>query len=249
MTYGVQITNPSGLLVLSEELPTPYLVSKQAPYEIIYKDGVYAASLFNYTLPDMSSSFIAMTLPDIGVDVRYSAPTFDLGNNGVYFLTVMAFHPAGVTPGTPELYIFRYGIVPASSESYGLRLYSASEQIVFDSGRKHFMPIKVFTRPAEGGTLSLTSMPAKPAFVLPTLMRDTRVYFDRQVGQSEWERETGLEVWYDTATYLRRGAGVRFDLWNYNFQTWYGAPDEPCNVIWGTMNNAAIPMIDASLYD
>lgn len=255
MTHGLLIDNPDGRLVVSAELPTPHLVLKVplittgAPNAI--DAGPWRITTFSYQAPPAGAFIHTQTVPDTGNAVHYS-PVLSFEGNGQTpaFCQVAAVHLNNVAPTAPEVYRFGTGAVPQSGDTHGLRLYSAAGALTFDSGRRHFMPSGVFTRPPDGQSIGLGGMPPKPAFLLPSLQREDRYYFDEPDGQDNSLRVTGLDFTSFTGVFRRSGSSLAWSMWTFNFFRSYGAPSsDQGTTLWGTLANAGIVMLDASIYD
>ncbi|NCT81904.1 MAG: hypothetical protein GXC94_02060 [Comamonadaceae bacterium] len=252
MTYGFHLENPSGFLTVSTEVPTPYFVGKASPVQTLptnaYDTSTMRRSGWVLSTPAPPDCVVAITLPDVGADVSYAPPAVTASGGGSS-ITITAYHRNTVAPSRPEVYVFRYGTVPPSGASYGMCLYTASGALSFDAGHRHLMPFAVYARPPLFGSIGIAAL-SKPCFILPTVGEEHREYFDRPSGQSDWERETGIDFARREGAYCRRGTTLRLDYITYEVFTSYGAgPFGADPYSWGNASNGGICMLDASIYD
>lgn len=249
MSYGIVIENLSGKLVLNSERVTPWLLGKGSLTSSGPTNSFDASSNritpFLYSVPGSGERLVAITLPTHSSLVWYTAPLI-LDTDSSIELT--AFHDVSQTPTAPEVYIFSTSAISTSNNNYGLKIMNQSNQVMFNSSIKPFMPIEVLSR-SDGrfsSSYSLTNMASKPAFLLP--------YYgsvEASAGSDTLQDGT-IEYYTDFFSffpyYARSGSTLYYESKSTLFNRVYNTQQTDFYEL-GSIENAAIVHINATPLD
>lgn len=203
---GLSIYNSSGSIIISESYRNYHLASS----------GTIANS---GSLPTVPTGHILCVRPTTAGALIYASTT-----GGSYIK---------VNTGSIEWALFRIEI-PASSETYGLRVFTPSGTIAYDSGIRSMLPVSLsrLAQSVNGSTVAVTQPFAPSAirkrYVLASSFRITGLA-DSGAEQAIF-RQSGITWTNDTSMTLREGVLVaEFGPIVTNFSTW--APSMPFGFI------------------
>ena len=141
MTWGLRISNPGGDLVLDADVPTYRYLSRPSPSVAGSKSGG-VVNPYQYTVSTGSDSLPPIVVVRPASDrVMAFAGVTSLGG-GSWRVNVFGLSTssamvslANAVVATPDVYIF-VPTIAASSDTYGLRLWTASGVVSFDAAYK-----------------------------------------------------------------------------------------------------------------
>lgn len=219
MTYGIQISNPSGDLVLSSDQVGYRYLGKATAYQTSTKTenffsgwgyyGYFTWWIFRVTMPTSAAPVVGLELNSSssvlleGVDYQGS----NVWNIYVWCIAGTAtnlddFH--SFTVATPVVHVWApYG---ASSGNYGVGIYNSAGQLVFDAGQKPLIFKQVFTAgsqaiqwsqsggwsPSNGSSLTYSGQDLGAySYTKPVIMANA------YGGGNTFQSTTGEEIWED----------------------------------------------------
>ncbi|MDN2713469.1 hypothetical protein [Janthinobacterium sp. SUN120] len=160
---------------------------------------------------------------------------------------VHAFFPPSVAlpPVLPEAYVFSLSPVEISTAGMATRLWDTSGRLLFDSGKVHLAIQQIaagINVSSTESSLALPSLPRKPAFLVPSIMRNRESYSTRGSSArfTEW-----------LACYRRTDGNVKarmVETSNSNVppRNTHGYFEDQT---YGNTSGLVLPVIDASLYE
>lgn len=247
MSYGLEILNPSGKLVFSDQAIGPWFAGKLSAGvtpTAYYTYGGYRVYKIAYTFPALVAGrtyIYATALPDgSNTDQWYSAymsaPSYVGTAVGRFVAAPIATPTASLV--LPEVYAFCTSNQVASADTYGLRVYAANGvDLVFDSGNKPLMLLSMPSVSLLNASVAVSTMPTKPAFFL-----------------YEWARERGVSNGNGTINivhmggfFKRIGSNVIGNTFEYK-DTFEDIASIPTSTF-GSTAAQPIPVINATNYD
>lgn len=186
MAYGISIQNSSGAVIISEDYRNYHLIAS----------GSYANGS-------------AMPAKNAG-ELLFLRPS----SNGAQLYTSFAGGaPVKSTTGAVNYVIVKEGPAP-SSDTMGLKVFSASGAIAFDSTRRSLNPVSVtrWSQPAYGGSLGI-SQPFSPLagrlrYINSSAFLDTGIAESGQ-GQFDYWRSTWVQWTSDNSMTANEGVNPR----------------------------------------
>jgi hypothetical protein len=185
-SYGLRIINDESELLIDSEYFSPAFAQKLEFSPTVYSEEAgstyfhsgYVKREYRTSTVTASGNFIVMwTLPSTTADVWYNFETSTTSMGGYLTLWVYANSMGGnLTYTLPTGYLFAISNLPASSETYGLRLFNAAGTKTFDSNNVQLAPYSIsdsftfFDDPTgpQGLSTSITlDIPTNPIFMLP----------------------------------------------------------------------------------
>ena len=180
MAYGLQITNNSNNVIISEQYRNYHVVSS----------GTYANGA---TLPATSAGELLFLRPSaVGGKLSTSAALISTG--GVIIVNS--------TTGFVSWVIVRER-PSATLDGYGLRVYTDTGAISFDSNRRYLNPITTvrWLQPAYGGTQGISMpyplMASRQRFILASAFRITGI---AESGAGMWDYWRGTSITWTSDT-------------------------------------------------
>jgi len=185
-TYGLRIINDESELLIDSEYFSPAFAQKLEFSPTVYSEEAgstylhsgYVKREYRTSTVTASGNFIVMwTLPNSTSDVWYNFETSTTSMGGYLTLWVYANSMGlDLTYTLPTGYLFAISSLPASSETYGLRLFNSAGIKTFDSNNVQLAPYYISdsfsfwtdsTGPQGLGTPIELSIPTNPIFMLP----------------------------------------------------------------------------------
>lgn len=174
--YGLEFVNDAGERTVSTIRPTADFIGK-----ITFGGAVTAASELGYTRYSHSIStslgsgrhrMVLWSVPSTASDVWFTGTSYIPSSvSGAYNVVAQYYCAAGTPYTLPEAFVFAMGGASQSADAYGLRVYSAAGELMYDAGHQHLV-VKAFESisfPNSG--VAYTSMASfagiTPAFFLP----------------------------------------------------------------------------------
>ncbi|NVI84154.1 hypothetical protein [Janthinobacterium sp. BJB401] len=223
------------------------------PTPIISNDGAensYLAYRYSGVLPPTNGRpyMVFWTLPVSMADMWWwPQDQFGFPGSGLIYTGIDAFFAAS-TPAPavlPEAYVFSLAEIEISNAPIAVRLWNTAGKLLFDSGKLHLALQQIVAGINMGetaSTLALSSLPAKPAFLVPSIYRHMESY-SRLAKRSDFTEWLGC--------YRRTGAGITSRMvevtndQRVSYQSLSYFEDQT----YGNISGLVLPVIDASLYD
>ena len=172
---------------------------------------------------------------------------FGFAGGGYVYMGIQAFFTPSVALPTllPEAYVFSLSPVEISTAPMAARLWDTAGRLLFDSGKVHLAIQQIAAGINVSNTessLALPSLPAKPAFLVPSIWRNRESHGARAPSASftEW-----------LACYRRTGGNVKsrmVETSNYDVSP-KNTRDYFEDQTYGNTSGLVLPVIDASLYE
>lgn len=184
--YGIVTFNSNGEKLISTTYPIPKFLGKVTVGSTYTSSDVYGSNYRRYIHTGTTSSLGAGTdrlilwaLPNQSGDVWFSGRSFvDSSVTGSYDLYPQFLVPTtGATYTLPEAFIFSLSGYSASSDTYGLRLYGSTGNLLFDSGNKHLYIKEVADSNYTEAGFSMPLSYTNPAVLIPAFTRLHAVNF------------------------------------------------------------------------
>ncbi|WFR77824.1 hypothetical protein P9875_19095 [Janthinobacterium rivuli] len=223
------------------------------PTPIISNDGAensYLAYRYSGVLPPTNGRpyMVFWTLPVSMADMWWwPQDQFGFPGSGLIYTGIDAFFAAS-TPAPavlPEAYVFSLAEIEISNAPIAVRLWNTAGKLLFDSGKVHLAIQQIaagINVSSIESSLALPSLPGKPAFLVPSIMRNREYYSSRASSArfTEW-----------LACYRRTGGNVKvkmvetsnFDIPPSNTHGYFE------DQTYGNTSGLVLPVIDASLYE
>lgn len=187
MTYGITIYNDNNELIIDENYVCPSYMGKLtltlATAGVNGGESGYLGDLYNTTYTGQTitgDTMIFWTIPesiDDNVYFGYFPQSFICASS--YSGKIVAYRPTGGgSYNLPEGYVFQVAGVPATSDTFGLRVFKADGSVAFDSGYKPLQIqslIGLFAQTTSTTPVStaLGTLPSVPGFFMSGFSKET----------------------------------------------------------------------------